>query len=49
MIPFPMTEGSSIKGAGIEVLLPDPLGFPCHVEAICFAKNKSKSHRWWEF
>ena len=45
VIPFPMTEGSSIKGIEIEVLLPDPFGFLCHVEAICLAKNKSKHHR----
>lgn len=49
VIPFPMTKESSIKRAGIEVLLPNPLDFPCHVETICLAKNKSKSRRWWKF
>lgn len=45
-IPFPVRERLFIKGAGMEVLLPDPLAFPCHVEEIYFAKNKGRSHRW---
>lgn len=50
-------EGSFIKGIGIEVLLPGPLGFPCHVEEKSLLKLKGqitggenlKKNYWWEY
>lgn len=42
---FQVREGSFIQGADIEVLVPDPLGFPCHVEAVCLAKTEGRSRR----
>ena len=48
-IPFPMRGGLFLKGAGIEVLLLEPLEAPCQVETLCPAKNKRRSHGWWKF
>lgn len=44
-----MSKGSFIKVARIGVLLSCPLGFPCHVKALCLAKNKGIDHGYWEF
>lgn len=36
--------------ARIELLLSGPLGFPCHVKAMCLAKKKKGiNHGLWEF
>lgn len=44
-----MSQVSLTKGARSEILFADPLGFPCHVDAMHFAENNGRSHRWWEF